>query len=340
MVNRLPDGLGCAPFRQALLVISVAIAALLAGEPTGGVRSAPGATARPSERGARSSSLDLILSASTLGELLPCGECHIAAGGLPRRAGMIQACRDTADFVLVADGGDLLLPGGADPQVEHFLVGLLARIGYSVLGVGESELGRGIPYLRELVADHEGLEWVSANIVDTRTGEPVFAPFVLEQAGSHVVGVTSVLEPALWTASSGGAVAVEPVVETMARVVARMRRECDLIVCLAHVRYLALAELLESVEGIDIAVASHQPRLENYPKRIGHTQQVYFAGSRGRFQNWARVVFTADGPVLDRGRIYHLLDHMPEDSTISREILNFLGTDEPPGPGTFEGHPR
>jgi 2',3'-cyclic-nucleotide 2'-phosphodiesterase (5'-nucleotidase family) len=250
---------------------------------------------------------------------------------------MIHTCRDTADFLLVADGGDLLLPGEADPQVEGFLVDMLSRLGYSALGIGEGELRRGVAYLEELVADHDGLEWVSANVVDATTREPIFAPYLLQRTGSTTVGLTSVLEPDLWEplAERAPTVAVEPVIETMTRVVAEMREECDLVICLAHMRYLALRRLVESVEGIDIVLASHKPRLENYPTRMGNTAQVFFAGSRGRFQSWASVALTPDGPVPDRGRIYYLLDHCAEDSTVTREILDFLGTDAPPGEGAF-----
>jgi 2',3'-cyclic-nucleotide 2'-phosphodiesterase (5'-nucleotidase family) len=278
--------------------------------------------------------LDLILSAETRGELLPCGHCRVAAGGLARRAALMQACRDTADFLIAAEGGDMFRPGDADPEEDAFLIGLLARLQYSVLGVGEEDLRRGVSYLKGLVAPHAGMEWVSANIVDANTGKPVFAPYLLRRAGSTVVGFTSCLEPELWKeyAADSPELKVADPVEKVAEAVAAMRKECQLVVCLVHMRTMPLRSFLVQVEGIDVATDSHGPRIEHYPQRIGEARMVFFAGPRGRFVNWVDVELLPEGPNLRAGRTHYLKDGAPEDSTITREIHAFLGTREPRDP--------
>jgi 2',3'-cyclic-nucleotide 2'-phosphodiesterase (5'-nucleotidase family) len=279
-------------------------------------------------------SLNLILTAATHGEMLPCGHCRLAAGGLARRAALVEACRDTADAVMAADGGDLFRPGGPDPQIDAYLLGLLARLGYTALGVGEEDLARGAAYLGELARAEPGLDWVSANVVDAATRQLLFAPYVVRPAAGARVGFTSCLEPKLWEELPRHAleVAVLEPAEALAGVVAAMRKECDLVVCLVHTRYMPLRELLSRVEGIDIAVMSHKPRVENYPQRIGNTRQVYFAGSEGRFVNWAHVELGPEGAVPYAGRTFYLIEGAAEDSAVAREILGFLGTKEPPAP--------
>ena len=302
-------------------------------------------------------SLNLVLTAATHGEMLPCGHCRLAAGGLARRAALIEASRDTADAVLAADGGDLFRKGGPDPQVDAYLLGQLVRLGYTALGVGEEDLALGAGYLAERARAEPGLVWVSANVVDAATGKPLFAPYVVRPAAGARIGFTSCLEPKLWEGLPRHApeVAVLEPVAALAAVVSAMRRECDLVVCLVHTRYLPLREILSRVEGIDIAVMSHAPRVENYPQRIGNTRQVYFAGSDGRFVNWMHVELGPDGAALGAGRTYYLIDGAAEDSTVAREILGFLGTREAPaaddvdeeeegggddGGGHPGGHPR
>ena len=283
--------------------------------------------------------MNLVLTADTQGEMLPCGRCKTNAGGLARRASVIAASRDTADHMLVADGGDLFLPGGPDPQVETFLIGMLAKLGYTVFGVGEADLTRGKSHLETLVAPHPGLQWVSANILDAATRQRVFKPYVLRQVGTAVVGFTSVLEPKLWQAESAAqpGILVEPCRESLLRIMPAMRKECDLVVCFAHAQYREVRQICADIEGLDIVVASHKARIENYPRRIGYAKQVYFAGSRGRFINWATVRIAAGGADPLNGRTLYLVDSIAEDSTVVREVLAFLGTSEPPAMGEGPG---
>ncbi len=321
--------------RVLLLGLGSVVAALWLGRAAPQAESAPPAAAVPRFA-------NLILTAAGQGEMLPCGRCMQKAGGLARRATIIAASRDTADHVLVADGGDLFLPGGADPQVDAFLVGMMAKLGYTVFGVGEEDLRRGRPYLEELVAPHPGLEWVSANILDATTRERIFKPYVLRRVGDQVIGFTSVLEPELWQAAPAGTgaapagtasagIAVEPCREGLLRIMPALRNECNLVVCFAHARYSEVRRICADVEGVDIVVASHKARVENYPQRIGHARQVFFAGSKGRFLNWANVRLDERGADPVNGRTLYLLDAVAEDSAVVREVLAFLGTSEPPG---------
>jgi len=293
---------------------------------------APETALRSTSGWAGGQTLSLILSAQTRGELLPCGHCRVAAGGLARRSAMIHACRDTADFVIAAEGGDIFRPGGPDPQVDAFLVGMLARLQYSVLGVGDEDLRRGVPYLKELVASHPGLEWVSANILEARTGKPVFAPYVLRRVGPHVIGFTSCLEPELWKEFAAGSPEVEVAdpVEKVRELLVSMRKQCQLMVCFVHMRYKPLRSFLVRVDGIDIAVDSHGPRIDNYPRRIGRTRQVFFSGPKGRFINWVDIQVVPQGLTPRAGRTFYLRDGWDEDSTVTRDVLTFLGTREPP----------
>jgi len=313
--------------RCALLIASAALGVqvVLAGS------AGPDSTRQANAAGG-AESLNLILSAAGYGEMLPCGHCTSKAGGLARRATLIQACQDTADHVLVADGGDFLKKGAPDPQVDKFLTDMLVRrLHYTVFGIGEIELGRGERYLRELTQGQTGVDWVSANILDRATRKPHFAPFVIRQAGRARVGFTSVLEPSLVPAGGDTSLAIGDPASTLQDVVDQMRSQCDLVVVFGHMRHIPLRTLLESVTGIDIAVSSHANRIENFPMRVGEVKQVFYGGVDGRFQNWANVVITPQQIYTYGGRTFYLLDHVPEDSTVVRELVAFFGTDSPSG---------
>jgi 2',3'-cyclic-nucleotide 2'-phosphodiesterase (5'-nucleotidase family) len=321
-LSRRPrSALGC----LLLLLIAIGLGWNAPGTPVAPAAAAPDSVKDGEE------SLNLILSAASFGEMLACGHCKSKAGGLARRATLIQACRDTADYVLVGDGGDFLRRGGPDPQVDRFLVDMLVRrLHYTVFGIGELELSRGEPYLRDLTHDHPEVDWVSANILDKKTGKPRFAPYVTRRAGRATIGFTSVLEPSLAPARLDSALVVAPAGPALQNAVDAMHADkVDLVVVFGHLRHMPLRELLESVTGVDIAVSSHANRIENFPSRIGEVTQVYYGGVDGRFQNWANIVITPKEVFTYGGRTFYLLDHVPEDSTVVRELTAFLGTDSP-----------
>ncbi len=284
--------------------------------------------------GSEVETLNLILSAAVHGQMMPCGRCATVAGGLGRLGALIQACKDTADHVLVADGGDLLPAGDPDPQVERFLIDMMTRrIGCTVFSVGEVELARGERYLRDLVAGHPGVEWVSANIVDRVTRKPRFSPYVTRRAGRVTIGFTSVLDPELPLPGLDPGIEVAAPAPALQDVVDQMRAECDYVVCFVHARMKPLRMVLDSVTGIDIAVSSHDKRIENYPTIVGNCRHVFFGGPDGRFQNWANVVLEpGKAPYMQAGRTPRLGEGSAEDSTITREVSKFLGTDSPSEP--------
>jgi 2',3'-cyclic-nucleotide 2'-phosphodiesterase (5'-nucleotidase family) len=327
---RLAHRLRSIGFRPIGLVLaSLWLAAAVGGRAAADAGSVP--TVSDSARAPAFESLNLILSSAGDGELLPCGRCTSKAGGLARRATLIRACRDTADHVLVADGGDFLRKGGRDPQLDQFQVDMMVRrLYYTVFGVGEIELSRGEPYLRELLQAHPGAQWVSCNILDRATQKPRFAPYVTKRTGQAVIGFTSVLEPVLAPAGLDSALYVAEAGPALQNTVDAMRAECDLVVVLGHLRHMPLRALIESVTGVDIVVSSHAKRIENYPMRIGDVRQVFYGGVDGRFQNWSNIVITPEEVFPYGGRTFYLRDHVPNDSTVTRELVAFFGTDSPP----------
>jgi 2',3'-cyclic-nucleotide 2'-phosphodiesterase (5'-nucleotidase family) len=288
----------------------------------------------PVPRGSAVETLNLILPAAIHGEMIPCGHCATLAGGLGRLAGLIQACKDTADHVLVADGGDLLPAGDPDPQVERFLIDVMTRqIGCTVFSVGEFELARGEKYLRDLTAGHPGVDWIAANIVDRVSRKPRFSPYAIRRAGQVTIGFTSVIDPdfAPQGLDPGTEIAVpEPALQD---VLDQMRSECQYVVCFVHTRMKTLSRVLGAVTGVDIAVSSHDKRIENYPTIIGNARHVFFGGPDGRFANWANVVLEpGKEPYMQAGRTLRLGDVAPEDSTVANAVRAFLGTDAPADP--------
>lgn len=77
---------------------------------------------------------------------------------------------------------------------------------------------------------------------------------------------------------------------TAERLVAQLRPECDLLVCLSHLGLGKDRELAQRVGGIDLIIGGHTHALLETGERVGNTLIVQ-AGSHGRYLGRVQVEF-------------------------------------------------
>lgn len=144
--------------------------------------------------------LTVLYSAARGGKLEPCGCRALNLGGIDREAAMVRAVRgETSATVYVDAGGFFREFPDKNNRLEswHLLDGLSAAR-MDAINVGFPDLKEGVDGLKRLAAERK-LPFISANIVDASTGQPVFEPFkawTLTTGGGKqlrvaVIGVTA-----------------------------------------------------------------------------------------------------------------------------------------------------
>jgi len=241
--------------------------------------------------------------------------------------------------MLLLDSGnfsDNPTPQG-DARTAALLEGM-QHLGYQVINVGERDLRQGYDaFARRL--EGKPFKIVSANVVDRRTGKPVFAPHALVEAaapdGKSAVRVGAIgavrFNPVFLKAGPDGSnmVIVDPVPKVRAEVEALRAKGADVIVLLAALHIDDARRIAGEVPGLDAILGSYGGQVTEAEERVGETLILY-CGNKGQRVGEVRVRLAAAGQsprVTGQSPMLHLLTReYPND----QEIVDFLAALKPP----------
>jgi hypothetical protein len=139
-------------------------------------------------------SLLVAYTGETRSYLEPCGCYAGQAGGIARRATAIERLRALDLPFLLVDTGNVL--DGETPlerlRSETYLR-CMAQIGYDAVLVTSAELRLGLEFLQRMQRETR-LPFVSSNLL-TPSGDLLFAPYSIHQAGVAILGLSDDLPP-------------------------------------------------------------------------------------------------------------------------------------------------
>ncbi|HHR6130633.1 TPA: bifunctional 2',3'-cyclic-nucleotide 2'-phosphodiesterase/3'-nucleotidase [Providencia alcalifaciens] len=207
--------------------------------------------------------------------------------GLVRTATLIKAAKNEATNAILVDNGDLIQGSpladymankGLKEGESHPAHSLMNTMGYTVGNFGNHEFNFGLDYLKQAIAGAK-FPYVNANIVDAKTGENYFKPYIIvdtpvkdRDGKTHTikVGYIGFVPPQImiWDKPNlEGKVTVNDITETAKKFVPQMKKEgADLIVAIPHSGfsqepYKAMAEnsvyYLSEVPGINAIMFGH-----------------------------------------------------------------------------------
>jgi 2',3'-cyclic-nucleotide 2'-phosphodiesterase (5'-nucleotidase family) len=193
-------------------------------------------------------------------------------GGFARLAGAIRRESASADGVLVLDAGDLVQGGPVSSVfrgVPIYEIANLLGLDVSTLGNHEFDYGwKTIVEFREAAL----FPIVSANVVGEGGKLLADAPLAVREINGVRVAVVGLLTadlPHLVVPSNIGPWRVEPVVETLRRVVPGIAAEADLVVALGHLSEDEEDAILAEVPEVSVVVSGHSHSGLAHPKRAG-----------------------------------------------------------------------
>lgn len=197
--------------------------------------------------------------------LLSTNDMHAKIQRFPQLASAVEACRDTAQWVVLVDAGDRWT-GNAyvdmAPTPGIPILTLMNRLGYDVATLGNHEFDRGQAYLGQLL-DSVAFEVVCANAVSDTCTFPQLPPYtILERGGIRIgfIGVVTNYEgpghPAGHPESFEGIEFPDP--QQMAlKYAAELRPKVDVLVLVSHMGDDRDAELLAGGTQFDLVIGGH-----------------------------------------------------------------------------------
>ncbi len=193
--------------------------------------------------------------------------------------------RDQGKNLLVLDSGDLMFM--TNPLNERTrdqslkkaeqIIKAFNIIGCDALNIGDNDLAEGKEYLLER-AEESNFPFISANLMDTTSGKPLFEPYVIKEVDGLRVGIFGLI--------THGAkldipdLLIDDPYETAKRIVDELKDKCDLIIALTHLGVNDDEKLAQQVPGINIIVGGHSNSKLETPLRVNDTiiLQAYFQG--------------------------------------------------------------
>lgn len=205
-------------------------------------------------------------------------------GGLSRVATYAGAVRDSLgrDRVLLLDNGDILqgqppayFYNFIDTTATHVCAAALDYIGYDAATVGNHDIETGHAVYDRWAAQC-AFPVLGANVTDTRTGRPYWAPYTVVSRGGLRIGILGMTTPAIpqWLPENLWAgLRFEDMVETARRwiPVLRERERVDIVVGLFHsgtgsptakgrLNEHAALQVAREVPGFDLIICGHDHR--------------------------------------------------------------------------------
>lgn len=272
--------------------------------------------------------LMLLYTGDVIGYIDTCGCKRNPAGGLARRAHLVNTLRKEFPTVpqLLLDSGnysDNPTPEG-DLKTGALVEGM-DLIGYQVTNVGERDVKHGWDRFMERRNRGE-FEFISANLVYTDSGETVLPSRMVIEAispdGSSKirVGVTGFMRfnPIFKREGPDGRElgVVHPVDRIRSEVEALRKEKVNLVVVLAAVHQSDARRVVREVEGIDILIGSYGGAFTvEQPETDG--SWILYSGNQGKRVGESRIFLNADGGLRDQTNRFHTLsEQYPADPTM------------------------
>ena len=251
--------------------------------------------------------------------VLSTNDMHAKIQNFPRLAAAVEACRDTAQLVVLVDAGDRWT-GNAyvdmAPTPGMPVIALMNRLGFDVATLGNHEFDHGQAFLGRMI-DSMDFEVVCANVVSDTCTFPQLPPYtVLDEDGIRIgfVGVVTNYEgpghPAGNASSFAGLEFPDPQAMAM-KYAAELRPEVDVLVLVSHMGDDRDEELLGKETQFDLVIGGHTH--EQINKRVNGT---LLTQTGKNLQNVGVTVVRLRGKKIESVdyRLVPLADYAPDAS--------------------------
>lgn len=224
---------------------------------------------------------------------------------------------DTGDLLFSRDS--VLLPNAK--QIGNLKADLYMKsynlMGYDAFTPGELDLSFGVGDIIKM-SEQAKFPFLAANLINVQSKEPVFEPYVIKEVQGIKVGIFGVISNRF---SLGGPpeekekFQIADPFRAAKKAVRALKKQCRVIVALAHMDADEQRMLAEKVHGIHFIVNGHLTHPQADPELVKHTQ-IFMAGARGEFLGQVDLFRKKTRKLYSRYQLIPLKTDYPEKQDI------------------------
>jgi 2',3'-cyclic-nucleotide 2'-phosphodiesterase (5'-nucleotidase family) len=230
----------------------------------------------------------------------------------------LAALAKTADFVV--DDGDAIQGGPIGTLSKgEYIIEIMNYIGYDVAGIGNHEFDYGMDQFKKIAAEVAEFPYVCCNLIDLKTGEPLFDAYKILEAKGKKVAFVGVDTPETFVKSTPTYFQDENgkyiysfcegndgknLYEAVQKAVDSARKEgADYVIVLGHLGdedesepYRSL-DVIANTTGIDAFIDGHAHHVLSKTVADKEGKDVYLQSTGTKFENIGKLTIAADGTI-------------------------------------------
>ena len=227
--------------------------------------------------------LTLAFTGNTIGFLENCGCKANQAGGVARRATVLDRIRRVHPATLVVDAGNAFIlperqiePDYLTRAEQRLYLRAMDLMRYDAAAIGTTELSYGLDWFRA-AATGIRTSYLCANV--TAGGVAIAPASTIMRVGGRRVAIVGVFEPPQGNAAPPLfeertlPLLVENPIAALRRVIPPLRRQADLVVVLGRLTPETIRSLVRACPGIDVVVSTEYELPTPSPRAAGHESQ-------------------------------------------------------------------
>lgn len=202
----------------------------------------------------KSKTVAIAYQSNRSGDLEPCTCDMNPFGGIDREWNALQELKKSADAVVVVDAGNMLAPPRIRGTIEQarekarFVTSMVKELGVEVFAPGPNDYALGLETVEQTVKTL-GVQAVSTNLTRGNDGDPIFAPYVVQEKGG-VRFVFVSLSPAV------PGLGHQTPEEALKKWLPQAKTKGDIIVLLSQLPTLQTERLLKSNPDIQLVIGA------------------------------------------------------------------------------------
>ena len=288
----------------------------------------------------KAAELELMFTGDVIGYIEDCGCKLNPAGGLSRRAWLLNRVKTNypgTPVVLLDSGNFSDNPTEAGEIRTQALLDAMVSMGYKAVNVGDRDLTLGYEDFHKRISGVD-MAFISTNIVKQGTNETVFpSSTVVEVKGTSGkpvrIGVMGVLRYSpVWQKAGpeGTNLAVAQPAEMIKAVLPELRAKSDVVVLLASLSKEDAHELAKQFQDIDLVLGTYGGIYNAVEENEGRVK-IYYSGNQGKRVGESRVNFDAKRKPSDITTYMHFLTARYPDDKPMHDVVAAVTAKLPKG---------